>query len=375
MNRCVLGIVLGVALAASAAQGREKWTPEQAEEWGKGQPWLVGCNFSPSSAINQLEMWQADTFDLKTIDRELAWAQGLGFNCVRVFLHDLLWTQDGEGFLKRMDQFLEVADKHHIRVDFVLFDSVWDPHPQAGKQREPRKGVHNSGWVQSPGVDVLTQAATWDARLKPYVVGVISRFKDDKRVALWETINEPDNTNRNSYGDQEPPNKADVARQLLLKTFAWAQGAGASQPVTSGVWLGNWGDDAKLTPMERAQLGESDVISFHSYDKLDGIKQCVEHLRRYGRPVLCTEYMARPRGSTFDPILGYLKEQKVAAFNWGFVAGKTNTIYAWDTWQKPAEAEPRVWFHDIFRQDGTPFDAKEVEYIRKVTGGMTPSPS
>jgi hypothetical protein len=134
------------------------------------------------------------------------------------------------------------------------------------------------------------------------------------------------------------------------------------------LWLGSWEDETKLTLMERAQLGESDVISLHSYDKLEGIKLCVEHLRRYGRPVLCTEYMARPRGSMFDPILGYLKEQKVAAYNWGFVAGKTNTIYAWDTWQKPAEAEPQVWFHDIFRQDGTPFDAKEAEYIRKVTG-------
>ncbi|MDB5302568.1 MAG: retaining beta-glycosidase [Phycisphaerales bacterium] len=369
MNRCVLCIVLSVTFVATVAEAREKWTPEQAQAWGKSEPWLVGCNFSPSNAANQLEMWQADTFDLKTIDRELGWAQGLGFNSVRVFLHDLLWTQDSEGFLKRMDQFLEVADRHHIRVDFVLFDSVWDPHPQMGKQREPRKGIHNSRWVQSPGVDILTQSPeVWDAKLKPYVVGVVSRFKDDKRVVFWETINEPDNTNRNSYGGQEPPDKPEIARKLMVKVFAWMREAGASQPVTSGVWLGNWGDEAKLSPMERAQLGESDVISFHSYDNLEGIKPCIEHLRRYGRPVLCTEYMARPRGSTFDPILGYLKEQKVAAYNWGFVAGKTNTIYAWDTWQKPAEAEPQVWFHDIFRQDGTPFDAKEAEYIRKVTG-------
>src|SRR5881398_2588705 len=140
---------------ADQPQDQPRWSADQANVWYAKQPWLVGCNFSPSTAINQLEMWQADTFDLKTIDRELGWAEGLGFNSVRVFLHDLAWRQDKEGFLKRMDQFLDAANKHHIGVDFVLFDSVWDPHPKAGKQREPRPGVHNSGWVQSPGADDL----------------------------------------------------------------------------------------------------------------------------------------------------------------------------------------------------------------------------
>jgi hypothetical protein len=353
---------------ASSALARDRWSPDQARRWGEQMPWLVGSNFGPSTAINELEMWQADTFDLTTIDRELGWAQGLGFNSVRVFLHDLAWREDPEGFLKRMDQLLQVADKHHIGVDFVLFDSVWDPHPKPGKQREPRKGVHNSGWVQSPGVDLLTQPTVWDEQLKPYVIAVVSRFKDDKRIHFWETINEPDNTNRNSYGDQEPPDKPRLATELLKRAFAWARSANPSQPITSGVWIGTWGDPQKLNPTEKVQLDESDIISFHSYDKLDTMKLCVEHLRRYDRPVLCTEYMARPRGSTFDPILEYLKSKKVAAYNWGFVAGKTNTIYAWDTWQKPAPGEPKVWFHDIFRADGTPFDPKEVEYIRKVTG-------
>src|SRR5437660_1370296 len=367
MNRRLLWI-LALLNLSPRARARDKWSTEQAQAWGKQMPWFVGCNFGPSTAINQLEMWQPDTFDLKTIDRELGWAESLGFNSVRVFLHDLLWKQDSEGFLKRMDQFLEVAEKHHIGVDFVLFDSVWDPHPQPGKQRDPKPGLHNSGWVQSPGLDLLTQGAAWDAELKPYVVGVISRFKDDKRVHFWETINEPDNTNGNSYGKQEPPDKPRIATELLKKSYEWARSANPSQPITSGVWIGTWGDENKLNPTERVQLGESDVISFHSYAKLDELKQCVEHLRRYDRPILCTEYMARPRGSTFDPNLAYLKEQKVAAYNWGFVAGKTNTIYAWDTWQKRAEGEPKVWFHDIFRADGTPFDQKEVDYIRGVTG-------
>ena len=346
---------------------REKWTEEQAQAWGEKQPWLVGCNYITSSAINELEMWQADTFDPKTIDRELGWAQGLGFNSVRVFLHDLPWSQDSDGFLKRIEQFLTIADAHHIGVDFVLFDSVWDPHPKSGKQREPKGGLHNSGWVQSPGAEILGDPAQHE-QVKPYVVGVISRFRSDKRIQFWETMNEPDNANDSSYGAQELPNKREMARVFLIKAYNWAREANPSQPLTSGVWIGDWPDDAKLSPMEQVQLHESDVISFHSYDPLDGMKLRVEHLQRYHRPILCTEYMARPRGSTFDPILGYLKSQKVPAYNWGFVAGKSNTIYPWDSWQHRYESEPKVWFHDIFRTDGTPFDPKECEYIRRITG-------
>src|SRR5687767_2190334 len=149
--------LLLVALAVCAAPptgafaATERWTPQQANEWYAKQPWFVGANYGPATAINQLEMWQADTFDLATIDRELSWAKGLGFNSMRVFLHHLLWEQDPKGFLKRLDQYLEVSDKHGIGTMFVLFDSVWDPEPKLGKQREPQKGLHNSGWLQSPG--------------------------------------------------------------------------------------------------------------------------------------------------------------------------------------------------------------------------------
>src|SRR5271170_7195392 len=110
-----------------------QWSPQQANAWYARQPWLVGSNFIPSTAINELEMWQADTFDLPTIDRELTWAEGLGFNSVRVFLHNIPWDQGPEAFLNRIDSFLGAAAKHHVGVTFVLFDSCWDPYPRPGK--------------------------------------------------------------------------------------------------------------------------------------------------------------------------------------------------------------------------------------------------
>ncbi|NUQ65187.1 MAG: endo-1,4-beta-xylanase [Pirellulales bacterium] len=360
-------------LIPAAANARERWSEEQAQAWGRRTPWLVGSNYAPAYAINQLEMWQADTFDLAAIDRELALAEQLGFNSMRVFLHHLLWEQDREGFLQRIETFLEIADKHGIGAMFVLFDSVWDPNPRLGTQREPRAGVHNSGWVQSPGAKDLTDPGR-HALLEQYVKGVIGRFKTDRRVQAWDTWNEPDNTNDNSYGknglDQESAGKQALTLELLKKTFAWARQADPAQPLTSGVWLGGHkADPQKLVPMEKVQLDESDVVSFHCYGNLDEMKKWAASLRRYRRPVLCTEYMARPAGSTFDPILGYLKQENIAAYNWGFVAGKTNTIYPWASWQTPCEREPEVWFHDIFRPDGRPFDPSEVEYIRRVTGG------
>ncbi len=345
------------------------WSVEKAAAWEKKHSWLVGCNFSPSYAINELEMWQADTFDLTAIDRELSWAESLGFNSVRVFLHDLLWQQDSKGFLKRMDAFLARADRHHIGVMFVLLDSCWDPFPKLGKQREPTPHVHNSGWVQSPGEDILKDPARYDS-LKPYITGVLKRFRNDRRVHAWDLFNEPDNDNRSSYGKVELADKPTYALALLQKVVGWAREVGPSQPVTVDVWYGAWDDDAKLNPMQKFSLENSDVISFHSYGLPDELTKSIADLRRYHRPILCTEYMARPRGSTFDPHLGLMKEQKVAAYNWGFVSGKTQTIYPWDSWQKHYTDEPPVWFHDIFRPDGSAYRPEEAEYIRSVTGKM-----
>jgi hypothetical protein len=342
------------------------WPIEKVDTWSHSIPWLVGCNYAPSTAINQLEMWQADSFDLLTIERELTWAESLGFNSLRVFLHDLLWEQDRTGFLTRMEQFLAVAQRHKIGVVFVLFDGVWDPFPHLGKQRSPRPGLHNSGWVQSPGAKVLADSTHHD-RLKDYVVGVVGHFKTDRRIHAWDLFNEPDNSNGSSYGKTELTHKADRALALLEQTFAWARGVDPVQPLTAGVWSGNLSAADKLSPINRFMLEQSDVISFHNYRPLAELKKDVESLKRYKRPMLCTEYMARPVGSTFDPVLSYLKQERIGAYNWGFVAGKTQTIYPWDSWQKAYSSEPPVWFHDIFRPDGTAYDIKEVAFIRKVT--------
>ncbi|HZJ15924.1 MAG TPA: family 43 glycosylhydrolase, partial [Chthoniobacteraceae bacterium] len=363
-----LTIILSCA-PTHAADGPGRWPAEKANSWLEQHGWLRGCNFLPSTAINQLEMWQADTWDEAPIDRELGYAQALGFNSVRVFLHDLLWQQDAEGFAKRIDRFLTLAERHKIGVLIVIFDSCWHPLPKLGPQPAPIPYTHNSGWVQSPGVAALQNPAEYP-RLRAYVTGVVRRFANDKRIHGWDVWNEPDNWDGGSVGRPglEPKNKFALVTALLPQVFAWAREANPSQPLTSGVWLGDWSNDTNLNPTQRIQLEHSDVISFHNYGNLDDLRRAAESLRRFERPLLCTEFMARPNGSTFDPHLAWLKEHKIAAYCWGFVAGKSQTIYPWDSWKKKYDAEPPLWFHDIVRADGTPFRAEEVAYIRRVTG-------
>jgi hypothetical protein len=354
-------------LFTANAQAQTRWTESQANEWYAKQPWLVGSNFLPSNAANELEMWQAETFDPRQIDKELGWAEGLGMNTMRVFLHDLLW-QDSAGFQKRLDTFLTIASRHHIRPILVLFDSCWDPYPKLGPQQAPVPGVHNSRWVQSPGAKGLSDPAQ-EPRLRAYVEGVVGALAKDDRVLAWDVWNEPSNTNGSSYGKLEPRDKQKRVLQLLPKVFDWARSAHPAQPLTSGVWEGEWSSLEKAGDIGRVQLEQSDVISFHNYGPPDDFQRRVETLQKYHRPLICTEYMARPVGSTFAAILPIAKKYKVAAINWGFVVGKSQTNLPWDSWQKPYDKQPpAVWFHDIFYADGRPYREGEVKLIRELTG-------
>ena len=369
-----VGLLAGLFISCSSSdeskqkseEASKRWSLKKANQWYEETGPLIGANYTPRTAINQLEMWQTKTFDPKTIDQELGWAEDLGFNSMRVYLHDLVWKKDKEGFIKRIDQFLNIADSHGIGIMFVLFDGVWHPNPELGEQPEPEPYVHNSGWVQSPGAEVLSDTSQW-GYLEDYVKGVIGHFAEDKRVQVWDIFNEPDNTNDRAYGDIELDNKKTQALNLLKKSFKWAREANPSQPITSGLWYGDWSNPDSLKAMDGFLVKHSDVLSFHSYDGPEVMRARIEALERYNRPLLCTEWMARPRGSTFENELPILAKHNVSAYNWGFVNGKTQTIYPWDSWDKEYTSEPVPWFHDVLRVDGSPYDSSETTLIKKYT--------
>ena len=361
-------LLLACALMALAVpvEARERWTQAQANDWYGRQKWLVGSNYIPADAINQFEMWQAASFNPAEIDREMGWAQSMGMTTMRVFLHDALWQQDAAGFKKRIGVFLDIAARRGVKPLFVLFDSCWDPNPKLGPQRPPIPGVHNSGWVQGPGARALADPAQYP-RLESYVKDVMSSFAKDDRILGWDLWNEPDNTSAN-YKERDPQLFQHVA-MLLPRVFDWARAVDPSQPLTSGIWHDdNWNDLDHLNGVEKTQLTQSDVISFHNYGWPEEFTARINSLTGYGRPVICTEYMARSAGSTIDTVLPIGKRMNVGMFNWGFVNGKTQTDMPWDSWQRPYVLRPPVvWFHDLLRPDGAPYRAREIAIIKALS--------
>jgi len=349
-----------------------RWPSENVWDWYDQQTWLVGCNFLPSTAINQLEMFQPDDYDAnrQTLVRELDWAADLGMNTLRVFLHDLLWSTDRDGFFRRLDDFLELCAERGIQPMLVFFDACHRPEPRPGRQPAPTPGIHNPGWAQSPSVPTLMDESRWPA-LEDYVSDTLARYGKDERILIWDLYNEP--CNAGFDGNQS---KAAQSTKLTRQVFRWARAASPSQPLTVCTWsnpepflthnLEDLPEFRKhLLEAQTFAVSNSDVISFHNYSGPDSLREKIHHLESYGRPILCTEYMARTIGSNFQECLPVLKEKRVGAYNWGFVAGKSQTF---NPWRNPeGSPEPELWFHDILRPDGTPFDPEEVKIIRKLS--------
>jgi hypothetical protein len=325
------------------------WSIQKANAWYQSHQWIVGADFIPSTAINQLEMWQKSTFDTATIDRELGWAQNIGFNTMRVYLHSFAWKEDPSGFKKRVSKYLGIANRHHIQTIFVFFDDCWNKVPVAGKQPAPKPGIHNSGWVQDPGQPMSEDSSNFPG-LEKYVTDVMTYFSKDKRILLWDLYNEPGNSGKKL-----------ASLPLLIHVFKWARKVHPDQPISAGLWA--W----DFTELNRVQIANSDIITYHDYEPPEWHQRVIDFLKLYGRPLICTEYMARTRNSRFSNILPMLKKEHIGALNWGLVAGKTNTIYAWDM-PMPGGGEPAEWFHDIFRRDGSAYKPDEVKLIKQLTG-------
>ncbi len=345
----VLILTINIGLSQENNQyNHNKWSIKKAENWYSQHNWMVGADFIPSTAINQLEMWQEGTFDPETIDKELGYAENIGMNTMRVYLHSLVYKVNPEGFKNRMNTYLKIANKHGIKTIFVIFDDVWDKNPKIGKQPNPKPGVHNSGWVQDPG-DPASKEEKNFPELKIYVQDIIKTFSNDDRVLMWDLYNEPGNSD-----------KLNSSLNLLSKVFEWAREINPSQPLTAGLWT--W----SFQELNAFQALNSDIITYHHYGDVAEHQQVINLLKSHGRPMICTEYMARTRNSRFSNILPLLKKENIGAINWGLVAGKSNTIYQWDTPLVNGE-EPVEWFHDVFKKDGTPYRQDEVNLIKKLT--------
>jgi len=344
-----------------------QWSPEKANDWYARQPWLVGSDYIPAYAVNQFEMWLGASFDSDRVALEFTWAENLGMNTMRIFLHDQLWQQDQGGFRRRIDRVLSQAKKHNIRPILVLFDSYGDPFPDINKPRIGRPGIRNSGWVQSPGDRALADPKQ-ETRILEYAENLVLAFADDDRILAWDVWNQPDNMNDESYGRVELPKKIELVTALLPKVFRYVRAGRPTQPLTSSLWHGDWSSPDKLSPIEKIQIELSDFISFQNYDKPEEFEKRIQWLQAFHRPVMCTGFLARSSGSTLQAILPIARKYNVAAINWGLVAGKTQTWLPNDSWERPyTDRNPSIWASEIFTSNGKPYRQEEVDYIRSMT--------
>ena len=323
-----------------------RWSKERANQWYDTQPWPCGFNYIPANAVSYTEMFMPYGFDAELIDRELALAEEVGFNCLRVVLPFVVWEHDPDAFKQRLETFLKVCDKRGIKVMLTLFDDcVFGPikDPVYGQQPEVVKGWYANGWTPSPGHAMVRDTNTWP-RLEAYVKDVISAFKDDPRVWVWDLYNEPTN--------------GGVGRQtldLLRRVFEWARAVNPSQPLTVAEFNG----DKELYEIIDAHC---DIITFHNYNAGHIVAAIIERLRKHDRPIINTEWLNRPHQSTVEGVLPVFVREGVGSMHWGLVNGKTQTHLHWG-W-RPEKGEPEIWQHDIFRGDHTPYDEKEIELFR-----------
>ena len=352
-----------LSLAARAEDSKAKngrWSREKANEWYSKQPWPCGFNYIPANAISYTEMWMPYCFDPELIDSELALAEEVGFNSLRVVLPFVVWERDPVAFKKRLSDFLALCDKHGMGAMFSLFDDCAFgsdeklKDPWYGKQPEVLKGWYANGWTPSPGHGMVRDPKTWP-RLEKYVKDIVSTFKDDPRVWVWDLYNEPTN------GDL-----GDVSLPLLTNVFAWARQVAPSQPLT----VAQWNDNAKLNAIVHEN---SDIITFHYYGEAEPLADNIETLKSLGRPIINTEWLNRGNGSTVATCLPVFKKENAGCMHWGMVNGKTQTNLGWG-W-RPGKAEPKQWQHDLYHGDHTPYDEKELALFRKHIGCSKPAAS
>ncbi|MDD5262290.1 MAG: cellulase family glycosylhydrolase [Methylacidiphilales bacterium] len=330
------------------------WSAKKAGDWYERQPWPCGFNYIPANAISYTEMWMDYCFDPTWIDGELKLAQDTGFNCARVVLPFVVWEHEPEAFKRRLEKFLEICHARGIRVMPALFDdcafgSITDP--VFGQQPDVVSGLYASGWTPSPGHGMVRNPSTWP-RLEKYVKDIIGTFGEDPRLWVWDLYNEP--TNGVCVGETKTP-LGDLSIPLVEKTVQWAREINPIQPLT----VGEWSDNAKLNNLIRSI---SDILTFHDYNKPEGLEKHIGDIKSLGRPAICTEWLNRCAGSSVADCLPIFRRENIGAMHWGLVNGRTQTHLNWG--HLPGQPEPEIWQHDLFRRDHTAYDPVEIQMFK-----------
>ena len=324
-----------------------RWDNRRTWLWYENIGIVKGVNYVPRNAVNSTEMWMEDSFDPEVIGEEIGWAQDAGYTTLRVQLQYAVWKEDPAGFLDRVNKFLELAEDHDLQVVPVLFDgrNFAQADPVVGPQPEPVPGAYNARWTPSPGESAVKDRSAWPD-LERYVKDVIGTFKRDDRVVYWDLYNRA--------GDDE---LWETALPLMDQTFNWAREVDPQQPLAMAAWTRY--ESAMTTRM----LERSDIITFQSFESAGQVEALLLLLARYDRPIICSDWLMRQRGNTFENLLPLFSVNHVGWFNQGLVNGKTQ---GWIQQEKfRSDTQPDLWQHDVFKPDGAAYDEEEIKLVQE----------
>ena len=350
-----------------------RWSQEKIWEWYNARPWLRGCNYMSADCANRVDQWQALGFEerIETTERELALMQQTGFNTVRLILEFVVWKEEHDSFLERFERYLSLCAKYGISCMITLANDCMPPKhdgwklPQIGKQ-EYDWGYHGGKKRSQHGVCAETSPHFYldDPILREeyfeMVKEMVTLYRNDERICIWDVYNEPGNRMRDV---PTLPN--------LKRMFELVRSCKPTQPLTCAVWRMNGNESVPLSKVEQYALDQSDIISYHCYKEYNEHIKIIKRLKKEGRPILNTEWLARCTHNDVFSLFPLFYLEKIGCYNWGFVAGKYQTYEPWEsTWTRYNNGEETnvdftKWFHDLYRPSHHPYDPKEIEVIRE----------
>lgn len=349
-----------------------RWSEEKIWNWYNKRPWIRGCNFMSSDCANRIDQWQEYGFEqrFETAKKELKLAAETGFNSIRIIPEFFVWEQEHDCFMKRFDRYIDEAYKNGISSMIVLGNDCMPPKEEALKrmhlgEQKIDLGYHGGRKVSQHGKFnehgySLFDEPEYEEKFLEYTKEIVTKYKNDERVIIWDVFNEPGNSNRHS-----------LSLPLLKKMLKLIREINPIQPLTVGIWTQSTNLE-NLLEIEKFGLENSDIISYHNYNSYANNIEELKNLKQYGRPIINTEWLNRCGQNTVEEMFPLFFLEKVGCYNWGLVAGKYQTFEPWNAvWDNYKENPDNFkdfdftkWFHDLYRPSLNPYNPKEIELIK-----------
>lgn len=347
------------------------WNKERAWEWYNARPWIRGCNFMGSDCANRIDQWQEYGFEerFQTADRELKLVAETGFNSIRIIMDFFVWKHERAGYMQRLERYIALAAKYGITCTIVFGNDCMPVKAEALSRLKLGEQEWHLGWH---GGRKVSQHGTFgeagyhlldepELALEHYewVREIVDTYKNDERILMWDVFNEPGNSNRKN-----------MSLPHLKKFFEIIREINPIQPLTAGIFTCD-GKVDELPEIQRFALDNSDIVSFHNYGSYETNVCLLKRLKKLGRPIVNTEWLARCLHNNVQEIYPLFYLEKVGCYCWGFVVGKYQTHEPWNSVWDQYEKNPNLdwdftkWFHDLYRPSLHPYDPKEIELIKR----------